>query len=57
VDKAKEMGINWWETDPYLNSQARQLLEANQQLLAANQNLQTRLSDLETELKALKSAV
>ena len=23
VDKAKEIGINWWETDPYLSSRAR----------------------------------
>lgn len=54
VDKAKEMGINWWENDPYLNHQNRQLLEANQQLLAANQQLQTRLDSLETELCSLK---
>lgn len=24
VDKAKEMGIDWWETDPALSSRARQ---------------------------------
>ena len=24
VDKAKEMGINWWETDSYLSSRARE---------------------------------
>lgn len=24
VDKAKEMGINWWETDSYLSSMAAQ---------------------------------
>ncbi len=56
VDKAREMGINWWEGDPYLNGQSRQLLEANQQLLDANQQLQTRLTHLETELKALKTS-
>jgi hypothetical protein len=49
VDKAKEMGINWWESDPYLSGQSRQLLEANQQL-------QSRIADLETELRALKAA-
>lgn len=47
VDKAKEIGINWWETDPYLSSQSRQLIEENQQL-------QTRLENLERELRALK---
>ncbi|MFI8854494.1 gas vesicle protein [Streptomyces sp. 891-h] len=34
VDKAKEMGIDWWETDPALSSHARrgQLAEENEQL-------------------------
>lgn len=49
VDKAKEIGINWWENDPYLSSQSRQLLETNQQL-------QAKLEHLETELRALKAA-
>ncbi len=43
VDKAKEIGINWWESDPYLNSQARELLETNRQLLQ-------RVSELEKQL-------
>lgn len=49
VDKAREIGINWWESDPYLSSRTNELLEANQQL-------QTRLESLEAELKALRSA-
>ncbi|MEM9448573.1 MAG: gas vesicle protein [Cyanobacteria bacterium P01_E01_bin.6] len=49
VDKAREIGINWWESDPYLNSQSQQLIEANQQL-------QSRLESLEGELRALRSA-
>jgi len=49
VDKAKEIGINWWESDPYLSGQSQKLLEANQQL-------QARLESLETELRALRSA-
>ncbi len=49
VDKAREIGINWWESDPYLSSRTNELLEANQQL-------QARLESLETELKALRSA-
>ncbi|GGR38915.1 gas vesicle protein [Streptomyces netropsis] len=34
VDKAKEMGIDWWETDPALSSGARrrELAEENEQL-------------------------
>ncbi len=46
VDKAKEIGINWWETDPYLNSQSRQMLAANQQLLERVQQLETELASL-----------
>jgi Na+-translocating ferredoxin:NAD+ oxidoreductase RnfC subunit len=48
VDKAKEMGINWWETDPYLSNQARVLTDSNERLLAEVQ----RLSE---EVKALKA--
>lgn len=25
VDKAQEMGINWWQTDSYLSSQAKKV--------------------------------
>ena len=32
VDKAMEMGINWWESDPTLSSRANQLEEQNQML-------------------------
>ncbi len=48
VDKAKEIGINWWESDPYLNSQTRTLLTNNQQL-------QERVASLEAELRSLKA--
>ncbi|MDF0554554.1 gas vesicle protein GvpJ [Kamptonema sp. UHCC 0994] len=50
VDKAKEMGINWWETDPYLSSQARTLTESNQMLLE-------QVKRLEAEMRSLKSLV
>ncbi len=46
VDKAKEIGINWWESDPYLSSQSQQMLEANRQL-------QARIESLEGQLKVL----
>src|SRR5437588_752951 len=32
VDRAREMGINWWESDPTLTSGARQLEEENRSL-------------------------
>jgi hypothetical protein len=49
VDKAKELGINWWEGDPFLRSQARQLAETNQLL-------QDRLAEVEAELKVLRES-
>ncbi|GHJ33128.1 MULTISPECIES: gas vesicle protein [Streptomyces] len=32
VDRAKEMGIDWWEHDPTLSSHARDALEENERL-------------------------
>jgi hypothetical protein len=32
VDKAKEIGINWWESDPLLSSKASGLEEENRRL-------------------------
>ena len=34
VDKAKEMGIDWWESDPALSSRAQRLEQENQDLRA-----------------------
>jgi Gas vesicle protein len=33
VDKAREIGINWWESDPYLSSRAQELMQSNQKLM------------------------
>ena len=46
VDKAKEIGINWWESDPYLSSQASSLMESNQQLLEQVKTLQEEVRSL-----------
>lgn len=46
VDKAKEIGINWWESDPYLSSQAVSLIESNQQLLEQVRTLQEEVRSL-----------
>jgi hypothetical protein len=32
VDRAREMGINWWETDPQLSRQAAELEDENREL-------------------------
>jgi hypothetical protein len=45
VDKALEMGINWWQVDPYLSSQAREN-EIQQQ-----ETLEARLEKLEAKSK------
>ncbi|WP_425104179.1 gas vesicle protein [Ancylobacter sp.] len=34
VDRAMSMGINWWQSDPHLNAQARELAEENRLLRA-----------------------
>ena len=46
VDKAKEMGINWWETDSYLSSQAREI-EAEKE----RDELKKRLEKLEGKIE------
>ncbi|MFD7276593.1 gas vesicle protein [Streptomyces sp. NPDC059862] len=43
VDKAKEMGIDWWEDDPALSSRARR-----SELARENVELRERLAELET---------
>lgn len=48
VDKARDMGINWWENDPYLTSKSQSLIEENRQL-------QERLQSLEAEMVSLKA--
>ena len=43
VDKAKEIGINWWQNDPTLSSHAHELA-------SENQLLRERLDRLERQL-------
>lgn len=43
VDKAMEMGINWWESDPYLSTRAHQLEEENRLLRERLDRLEARL--------------
>jgi len=41
VDKAREMGIDWWEHDPTLSGSQRDLVQENE-------NLRRRLGELES---------
>ena len=50
VETARQLGINWWETDPWLTSDApdrRELEEENRELEEENRELRARLSALE----------
>lgn len=49
VERAREMGINWWEGDSYLTSQNNSLVEVNQKLLE-------RVASLESEIEGLRSS-
>lgn len=40
VDRAREMGIDWWEHDPTLSSRALDLAEENRQLRARLEELE-----------------
>jgi hypothetical protein len=52
VDKAREIGINWWENNPHFSAQTQ---AQTQQLLEANRQLQQRVESLEAELKQVKA--
>jgi Gas vesicle protein len=49
VDRAQEMGINWWETDPSLSNSA-------EQLDTENRELRERVERLERALEAPKQS-
>jgi len=46
VDKAMEMGINWWQQDSYLSSKAKKA-----ELEEENKSLKKRLERLEAKIK------
>ena len=43
VDKAMQMGINWWESDPYLSSEGKKLTEENVLLRERLERLEAKL--------------
>src|SRR2546423_7590119 len=40
VERAQEMGINWWQSDPTLSSSAKELEEENEDLRARLERLE-----------------
>lgn len=53
ADKAREMGIDWWDHDPHLSSRARQRHEERHSLQQENDQLRQRLEKLESNLQQL----
>jgi hypothetical protein len=53
VDKAREMGINWWESDPTLSS-GEGNGNGQHQLAKENQELRDRLDRLERQVESSK---
>jgi hypothetical protein len=49
ADKAREMGIDWWASDPYLSSKARQELEGDR-------SIQERVDRLERAIEAFTAS-
>src|SRR5919202_4102753 len=43
VERAQEMGISWWQSDPTLSGEARQLSEENRRLRERLDRLERRL--------------
>jgi hypothetical protein len=52
VDRAKEMGINWWESDPSLHRSENGEDDRTAQLQSENRELRERLEQLERRLGA-----
>jgi hypothetical protein len=46
VDKAQEIGINWWTADPYLSQEAHRLEDENRVLRERLERLEDRLGEL-----------
>lgn len=56
IDKAQEIGIDWWRSDPALSSQARHLDRQNQDLSARLDRMEQRLQALPAPQQAQDAA-
>lgn len=48
IDKAEEIGLDWWRDDPHLSRAARRLASENEELRTQVGLLEERLTSLET---------
>jgi hypothetical protein len=51
LDTAREVGINWWENDPWLNANAARRQDGDHELEEENQQLRQRVRELESGQK------
>ncbi len=49
VDRAREMGINWWEEDPFLSLEGGHIEDENRELRSRVERLERLLSDGSSE--------
>jgi len=56
IDKAQEIGINWWQSDPALSSRARALEEERDDLKERLERLESRLALRDAEPGAERPA-
>ena len=54
VDKARELGIDWWEHDPRLSSRAKDLEAENRLLTDKLTALESRLSVIQKKAEAVR---
>jgi Gas vesicle protein len=50
LETAKELGIDWWESDPWLNAKAAVDASDRDELQRQNRELRERISEMETAL-------
>ncbi|WP_040695644.1 gas vesicle protein GvpJ [Nocardia vinacea] len=55
LETAKAVGIDWWETDPWLNSKAHTLERQDHDLELENRELRDRIAELEAAGKRHQS--
>jgi Gas vesicle protein len=48
LETARQVGINWWESDPWLNAQAAERSRDREQLEEENRRLRSRIEALES---------
>ncbi|MDR3033104.1 MAG: gas vesicle protein [Kitasatospora sp.] len=56
LDTAREVGINWWENDPWLNANASGRPDDGHELEEENQQLRERVRELESGRKGRESS-